>query len=56
MNDIELTIKNVLKIVTDYLAEGKYKILARLILLLLAITMIYKAGLALGEFISYVTF
>lgn len=55
MNEIELTIKNVLKIITDYLAKGKYKILARMISLLLAITMIYKAGKALGEFIYYFT-
>ncbi|WP_165930130.1 hypothetical protein [Flavobacterium sandaracinum] len=55
MNDIEFTIKNVLKIVTDYLIGGKYKILAITISLLLAITIIYKAGKSLGEFIYYVT-
>jgi hypothetical protein len=55
MNDLEISIKQLLATITEYLEHGKYKILLWILLLMSSILMIYAAGKSFGEFIYYFT-
>ena len=54
MNDLTITIKQVLVTISEYTKNGKYKILINVSLIIFSVLMIYTAGKSLGEFIYYI--
>lgn len=55
MNDLTISIKQLLATISDNTNNGKYKTLFKIFLIMLSVLMIYKAGKSLGEFIYYIS-
>lgn len=55
MNDLPMVMKHLLATFSEYLDNGEYKTLFRIVLVISSALMIYTAGKSLGEFIYYMT-
>jgi len=55
MNDLSISIKQILEITSCYLTNGKYRTPLKIFLLLFSAIMIFTAGKRLGGFIYHIT-
>lgn len=55
MNELAITLQQLITRITEYLEHGKYKILFWIFLLMSSIYTIYTAGISVGEVIYYFT-